>query len=142
MDKFLTKLDSKFAGSGPGGSSGSKPEQNARGAPSAVSQLPPTVLQYRFRTQRGVNLGSWFSLETWLTPSVFEGVHNAKSEYDLNHQLPSSVVRERLHHHWATWITQGDWSWLQRHGINTIRLPISYYHFIPDLAPHLMAGTE
>lgn len=144
MNKFLRKLDDQYGGNtAPGVTGGSKPEQDARGGPpSAVGELPAEVLQYRFRTQRGVNLGSWFSLETWLTPSLFKDVNDAKSEYDLNAQLPAEVVRARLQRHWASFITAGDWLWLVRHGVNTVRLPIGYFHFVPDLAPHLMRGTE
>lgn len=144
MSKVLNRFDGSLAGKNVPGLAGStRPEQMAQGhPPSAVGELPPDVLQYRFRTQRGVNLGSWFSLETWLTGSVFEGVQDAKSEYDLNAQLPASAVRQRLQHHWSTFITEGDWTYLVRHGVNTVRLPISYYHFVPDVAPHLMQGTE
>jgi glucan 1,3-beta-glucosidase len=63
----------------------------------------------RYRKQRGVNLGSFYTLEVWLTPSLFEGVSKAKSEYDLCKQLGEHKARERLENHWNTFVNQGDW---------------------------------
>ncbi|UZJ52342.1 hypothetical protein CBS101457_001662 [Exobasidium rhododendri] len=85
----------------------------------------------RYRKQRGVNLGSFFTLEAWLTPSLFNGVNNAKSEYDLCKQLGEHEAKERLERHWNSFIDDGDWQWMQNQGISTVRLPISYYHFLP-----------
>ncbi len=114
--------------------------------PETIASLPPQVLKYRYRKQYGVNLGSWFSLETWLTPSVFAGVDNAKSEMDLHEgkkKRPSAEeVGQRLNRHWETFINDGDWRWMRDHGVNTVRLPIAYFHFLPAIAPQLMQGTE
>lgn len=146
MHKLFNKIDQKLSHLDIGGSSGnlsSNQDQNAQGgSPPDVSRLPDSALHYRFRKQRGVNLGSWFSLETWLTGSVFEGVNDPKSEVDLNKQLDASDVKERLHKHWGSFINDGDWNWMVQHGVNTVRLPIAYFHFLPDLAPGLMKNTE
>ena len=37
--------------------------------------------------------------------------------------------RRRLHHHWNTFITRDDFAWLQRVGINAVRLPIGHWLF-------------
>lgn len=101
---------------------------------------------YTFRKQRGVNLGSLFTLETWLTPSLFKDVQGAKSEIDLCNCIDGNIVRQRLEQHWNTFINQGDWQWMKGNGINTVRLPISYYHFLPGhpdaSVRELMAETE
>lgn len=114
-----------------------------------------------------MNLGSFFTLETWLTPSLFDGVKGAKSEYDLCQQLEQQQVRERLERHWNSFIDDGDWQvseeycihgfcfntsdrppfqWMKGQGITTVRLPISYYHFLPGhpdkQVQSLMKGTE
>lgn len=140
MHKLFDKIDQKLNKLDVGSGGGDAAAQG--GQAKDVSGLPPAALHYRFRKQRGVNLGSWFSLETWLTGSVFEGVKDPKSEWDLNKQLSSKDVKERLHNHWGNFINDGDWNWMVQHGINTVRLPIAYFHFIPDLAPSLMKHTE
>jgi hypothetical protein len=91
----------------------------------------PTMGQiYAYRMQRGVNLGSLFTLETWLVPSLFRGVEGAKSEHDLCTTLPAQEVRARLERHWANFIDEGDWRWMRDNGVNTVRLPICYYHYL------------
>ena len=38
---------------------------------------------YRYRQQQSVNLGGWFALESWMTPSLFEcAAGNKSSELD------------------------------------------------------------
>lgn len=61
------------------------------------------------RRQRGVNLGSMFTLETWLTPSLFKGIKGAKSEQDLCRSLDKKEVKARLEGHWNNFIDDGDW---------------------------------
>ncbi|KDN51963.1 glycoside hydrolase family 5 protein [Tilletiaria anomala UBC 951] len=148
MNKLLRKVGSKLQQVDIGQKQGaSASPASASFDITAVSGLPSQVLHYRFRKQRGVNLGSWFSLETWLTPSLFAGIDGAKSEFDLvssssGGKLSSQDVSARLNHHWGNFINDGDWIWIKEHGINTVRLPIAYFHFLPAVAPHLMQGTE
>lgn len=108
--------------------------------------IPSKHQMYTYRKQRGVNLGSLFTLETWLTPSLFNGVQGANSEFDLCNSFDPNTVRQRLEHHWNTFVNQGDWQWMKGNGINTVRLPISYYHFLsghPDQSVRaLMTDTE
>lgn len=103
----------------------------------------PTERQiYQHRQQRGVNLGSLFALETWLVPSLFAGVKNAGSEMDLLQQLPAHEAKQRLEHHWGSFVNEGDWKWMVEHGVNTVRLPIGYVHFCAAKAPESLKGTE
>jgi hypothetical protein len=74
-----------------------------------VSLTSSTLPYSRYRKQRGVNLGSFFTLEAWLTPSIFNGIKDAKSEHDLCKQLGEQEVRERLERHWNSFIDEGDW---------------------------------
>lgn len=46
-----------------------------------------------------------------------------------------------LEAHWDSWVTAADFAWLASRGVNTVRLPISYYHLV-GLDPSLLAGTE
>ena len=95
---------------------------------------------YRFRRQRGVNLGkqtsilgsfhafmyqpgSWFVLERWITDVPFQiAQYPGQSDLDV---AKGERARETLEEHWDTWITEEDWVWLAEYGINTVRIPAS-----------------
>lgn len=100
-------------------------------------QQQPTILStirkptteeviYRFRKQRGVNLGSWFVLEPWISDVPFRSAH-APGQSDLD-VARGANARLTLETHWDTWIKVEDWAWLVEKGINTVRVPIGYYH--------------
>ncbi|KIM35755.1 glycoside hydrolase family 5 protein [Hebeloma cylindrosporum] len=81
---------------------------------------------YRYRQQRGVNLGSWFVLERWITDEPFRCAKDpAQSDLDI---ALGKEAKEILEHHWDTWIQESDWEWIENRGINTVRIPIGYYH--------------
>ncbi|KAI0667210.1 glycoside hydrolase [Trametes maxima] len=94
---------------------------------------------YRYRKQHGVNLGSWFVLERWIADSPFRNaVTPAQSDLDV---AKGPDAQEILEHHWDSWITDADWRWLAERGINTVRIPIGYYH-ICGADPSVLAGTD
>jgi glucan 1,3-beta-glucosidase len=35
-----------------------------------------------------------------------------------------SNAKSVLEHHWDAWVTEADWEYLARHGINTVRIPV------------------
>lgn len=77
---------------------------------------------------KGVNLGGWLITERWMTPSLYEGT-DATDEYTF---LKASGSAEKLRRHHLEFITQEDFAWLQRHGINAIRIPVGYWIFEGD----------
>ncbi|KAG8718237.1 Glucan 1,3-beta-glucosidase 3 [Ceratobasidium sp. 394] len=84
---------------------------------------------YRYRKQLSVNLGSWFVQENWMKPSLVKCANGAKSaELDIasGWDNPASA-RSVLERHWDTWITEDDFAWLEKTGVNTVRLPIGYW---------------
>ncbi|KAI3624529.1 EXG3 [Malassezia furfur] len=86
---------------------------------------------FQYRKQRGVNLGSWFSLESWLTGSLFEKAAEPRgSEYDVASNMSPEDARKMLENHWSNFINDGDWKWMAQHGVNSVRLPIGYFHFL------------
>ncbi|RDX42924.1 glycoside hydrolase [Lentinus brumalis] len=94
---------------------------------------------YRFRKQRGVNLGSWFVLERWIADGPFRAARApAQSDLDI---ASGPDAKSILEHHWDTWITDQDWVWLAGHGINTVRIPIGYYH-VCGADPSVLRGTD
>ncbi|KAI0353871.1 glycoside hydrolase [Trametes cingulata] len=101
--------------------------------------FPNELHWYRYRKQRGVNLGSWFVLERWICDSPFhDAVAPAQSDLDV---AKGSHAKEVLERHWDTWIVEDDWAWLAERGINTVRIPIGYYH-ICGVDPSVLEGTD
>lgn len=74
---------------------------------------------------RGVNLGSWFVMESWQLPSLFDGT-GCRDEYSLTKHLgakASTVIRK----HRETFIQEADFKWLADHGLNAVRIPVGYW---------------
>lgn len=71
----------------------------------------------------GVNLGGWLVSERWMTPWLYEGTQ-ATSEYELM-QTPGGRARIRRHH--AEYMSEDDFKWLQRVGVQLLRLPVGYW---------------
>lgn len=84
---------------------------------------------YRCRTNIGVNLGSCFVREKWM----FENMMNGK-ESELEAVKEDITVRgedgarEHLEGFWTEFMSRDDWSWLQSHKINSVRIPIGYWN--------------
>jgi len=76
---------------------------------------------------RGVNLGGWLVLEPWITPSLFEGT-TAMDEHSLC-KFGSAEHKARLRRHRQMFITEKDFQWLAKHGIEAVRIPVGYWIF-------------
>ncbi|TIB78047.1 glycoside hydrolase [Wallemia mellicola] len=112
--------------------------------PTGNAIVPPRVLSpadvYRFRKQRGVNLGSWFVLEKWITWSPY---NHAKSPAQSDHDVArGGNAQQIMEHHYENWIKESDFEWLSQLGINTVRIPIGYYHFSKYLGDNYLDGTD
>jgi glucan 1,3-beta-glucosidase len=56
---------------------------------------------------RGVNLGGWFVLEPWITPSIFQewaSGGGVVDEYTYTQTLGKTEAYNRLNQHWATYV--------------------------------------
>ncbi|KAJ7886014.1 glycoside hydrolase superfamily [Mycena leptocephala] len=94
---------------------------------------------YRFRKQRGVNLGSWFVLERWITDAPFRSAAPpAQSDLDVARGQNARAVLEA---HYDDWITETDWAWISERGLNTVRIPIGYYHLC-GVDVSVLSGTD
>lgn len=103
-------------------------------------------LKFSFGSEkiRGVNLGGWFVLEPWITPSIFEATPgNVVDEYTFCQTLGKSEAKKRLEAHWHSWITESDFSELKSIGINFVRIPIGYWSVSPlDGEPYVQGAYE
>lgn len=88
------------------------------------------LFDYNGAKLRGVNLGGWFVLEPWITPSLFEG-NGAVDEYTLTQELGKDAAKSKLSAHWNSFITQDDFSQIAAAGLNHVRIPIGYWSVIP-----------
>jgi len=87
---------------------------------------------------RGVNLGGWLVIEKWMVPSLFEGLQ-AKDETSFCVEL-GERAEPTLKRHWNTFITEADFAWLSKVGINAVRIPVGHWLFGPDYPYHRAYG--
>lgn len=93
---------------------------------------------------RGVNLGGWFVLEPWITPSIFaDQPATVVDEYTLTQTLGQSAALDILQPHWNTWITQTDFQSIAAAGFNYVRIPIGYWSVSPlEGDPYVQGAYE
>ncbi|KAI9705019.1 MAG: exo-1,3-beta-glucanase [Candelina mexicana] len=92
------------------------------------------TFDYSNNKVRGVNLGGWFVLEPWITPSLFNEWANGGGvvdEWTLSQALGRDEAHSRLDNHWRTFITRDDFFEIARAGLNHVRIPIGYWAITP-----------
>ena len=77
---------------------------------------------------KGVNLGNWLVLEKWMSPELFAGT-TAEDETNLCLQLSDEAKRERFKVHRDTFVTERDFLYLARRGLDHVRLPVPFFVF-------------
>ena len=93
---------------------------------------------------RGTSLGGWLVLEPWITPSLFYQFlgktstygddayqHIAIDSYTFCTALGSAEANRQLRQHWKTWVDEAQILNLSRIGVETLRIPIGDWMFIP-----------
>jgi len=85
---------------------------------------------------RGMNLGGWLVVESWMTPSLYSnnGIPQGDGEWDFTQKLGKARAQQVLNTHWDTWIQQSDLQKLASHGITHLRVPVGYW--IVDIQPN------
>ncbi|KAL6302376.1 glycoside hydrolase [Sparassis latifolia] len=99
-------------------------------SPSSTSNITTfTPFNYGAEKVRGVNLGGWFVLEPWITPSIFQGTNNTNviDEYTFGQLMGADYAQETLRTHWETWITEVDFQNIRAAGLNHVRIPLGYW---------------
>jgi glucan 1,3-beta-glucosidase len=99
----------------------------AQGAPTTPWKRG-LAFDYNSQKVRGVNLGGWFVLEPWITPSLFESVNDDSviDEYTLTKKW-GSQAQSRMEKHWDSWITKDDFAAIAKAGLNHVRIPVGYW---------------
>jgi hypothetical protein len=78
---------------------------------------------------RGVNLGSLFIIEPWMTNDtwVSMGCNKTKSESDCVVALGQKAANAAFQKHWDAYITEQDLDDIKAYGLNTIRVPVGFW---------------
>jgi glucan 1,3-beta-glucosidase len=76
---------------------------------------------------RGINLGGWFSLEPFITPSLFDWDSSLVDEYTLCTKLGPQNASATLEKHYSTFITEDDFKTIASAGLDHVRIPYSYW---------------
>lgn len=73
---------------------------------------------------KGVNLGGWFVLESWMRPSLFEGLTGPDETHFMQHH---KNPHEALETHYQTFITEADFQYLKSIHVTQVRLPVPWW---------------
>ncbi|CAK4032617.1 glycoside hydrolase family 5 [Lecanosticta acicola] len=134
MRKFMDKAKSAFddiGSSKPTGQPQSKVQVPMQDGQCTIQ--PPTSSDvFKYRYHHGVNLGSIFILERWLTGCMFNDKSQGTSELASVEswvQLEGTeAARNRFEKHWKEYVSDADLDWLKDVAkCTTVRLPIGYF---------------
>jgi glucan 1,3-beta-glucosidase len=90
---------------------------------------------------KGVNIGGWLVLESWITPTLFSqnNVPSGSGEWQFCEQLGKAACLDALTPHWDSWVNESEIAILSSAGITHLRVPIGYWilggRFIEDGEP-------
>jgi glucan 1,3-beta-glucosidase len=88
---------------------------------------------------KAVNLGGWFVLERWMSPSLFQD-STSKARCETSFVTHHPHPKQALEQHWKTWITKEDLQWIKNQGLNVVRIPIPWWLFpnqFPSVFPYV-----
>ncbi|KAI1857584.1 uncharacterized protein JN550_013153 [Neoarthrinium moseri] len=100
----------------------------ARDVPSSGDTKSPRYLP-SFSKVRGVNLGSQFIVEPWMSGAAWSsmGCSGQDSEWDCVKALGQAKANEAFKGHWSSWITEQDFDNMASYGLNTVRIPVGFW---------------
>lgn len=88
---------------------------------------------------RGVNLGGWLVLESWMD-DVFTGPFAGAVDQWTFDSIPGALPA--LEEHWSTWFTEEDIKNISATGINALRIPIGYWAYNNTGTPYIMGADS
>ncbi|KAF2230973.1 glycoside hydrolase family 5 protein [Viridothelium virens] len=111
-----------------------KVSQNNHDNPQRL-QAPTRQDTQRFRFHQGTNLGGCYTLEQWLTPSMYPPGCKTSELAAVTSSIEKdglAATRAKWERHWQNFVKTDDWYWLveQAH-CTTIRLPFGYFTLGP-----------
>jgi glucan 1,3-beta-glucosidase len=107
---------------------------------SSVENAVGSLLTPTIPFLRGVNLGGWLVLESWMDGDLFSGnFENATDQYSFD-SLPGA--KEALEEHWSTYFVESDIAALAAAGINALRIPIGFWAYDNANTPYIQGADE
>ncbi|EGV62277.1 exo-1,3-beta-glucanase [Yamadazyma tenuis] len=105
------------------------------------------AFDYQNDKLQGVNLGGWFVLEPFITPSLFDAFGDNSNtpvdEYNYCSTLGKDECLSRLTDHWSSWYTEDDFKAIKDAGLNAVRIPIGYWAFkMYDYDPYVSGQQD
>jgi len=94
---------------------------------------------------RGVNVGGWLVLESWMTPTLYNnnGVSSGVGEWGFTQKLGKTKAEQVLTSHWNNWVSQADLQKIASNGITHLRVPVGYWIVSIDAnEPFVTGGME
>ncbi|KAF1950908.1 glucan 1,3-beta-glucosidase precursor [Byssothecium circinans] len=89
---------------------------------------------------RGVNIGGWLVLESFLVPSIFTKHSTPEltigDEWALCTKLGKQGCYDALKPHWDKFVKLADFKKIKKAGFNVVRIPIGYWAYLDDGAPY------
>ncbi|KAH6984851.1 glycoside hydrolase superfamily [Ilyonectria sp. MPI-CAGE-AT-0026] len=93
---------------------------------------------------RGVNLGSLFVFEPWISSSEWAatGCANQNSEFDCVMNNGQDTADTNFQAHWRRFINETDLNDMVNYGLNTVRIPLGYWlkESLVDSSEHFPKG--
>lgn len=91
---------------------------------------------------RGINLGGWLVLESWLTPSLYADnkVQAGGGEWQFCQVVGRDQCGDVLQPHWDTWLNETHIEILSEAGFQYARIPIGYWILDRNATEPLPAG--
>ncbi|KAK5715661.1 hypothetical protein LTR17_016730 [Elasticomyces elasticus] len=112
-------------------------------AKAAVKKTSPKVVSKHAKfagwkdfKANGVNLGGWLSLEKGIDPAFFNdnGASEAIDEDSFCAVLGKNECGRLLEQRYASYFTEKDVDIFASYGVNTLRVPVGYWAFMPAIA--------
>jgi aryl-phospho-beta-D-glucosidase BglC (GH1 family) len=93
----------------------------------------PSIISNKIR---GTSLGSLFVIEPFINPSLFypflgNSERVISDSYSFCDYLGPYEANKRLKKHWSNWVNESTIQTLSKSGLNTLRIPVGDYMFIP-----------
>jgi hypothetical protein len=112
--------------------------------PQWTRPTPNTFPGWRNYKSNGVNLGGWLVLEKNIQPSFFnDNAPSAIDEDSFCETLGQAKCGALLENRYNTYITTKDIDNFAAYGINTLRIPIGYWAYMPAIAgDHYYTGGQ
>ncbi|WFD34939.1 glucan 1,3-beta-glucosidase [Malassezia cuniculi] len=93
------------------------------------ADMPSLRFNYGGEKVRGVGLGGWLVIESFIAPSIFEQTEDDRvvDEWSFGTYTPRRKAERILRNHFDNFITEEDFREIKSYGLNHVRVPFPYW---------------